>query len=96
MTALCVGPLIDLSFGPGSQGYKAPAKIDPRLLDPKYIFQVGMAASLQPACGRGWVGGRAGRVPGKWRAGWGWQMTGCPCLLVGRIEGVVPEATGMG
>jgi hypothetical protein len=25
------------------QGYKAPAKIDPRLLDPKHLFQVGGA-----------------------------------------------------
>ena len=33
------------------RGYKAPAKIDPRLLDPKHLFQVG--AGGRPGDGRG-------------------------------------------
>ena len=31
-------------------GYKAPAKIDPRLLDPKHLFQVGLMSQVPAAC----------------------------------------------
>jgi hypothetical protein len=32
------------------QGYRAPTKIDPRLLDSKHLFKVGSAALLLCAC----------------------------------------------
>ena len=32
-------------------GYKAPAKIDPRLLDPKHLFQVGPMSQRQQLAG---------------------------------------------
>jgi FtsJ-like methyltransferase len=35
------------------QGYRAPTKIDPRLLDSKHLFKVGSAALLPCACSIG-------------------------------------------